>query len=68
MVEFDLEDELANSITICEKVLCDEDYAKDLYRALSNMQWRKREVIPMVKPRAFASSYAADRLKSVRAA
>jgi len=57
MQHFDLADELANSTFICEKVLTDEDYAADLYRALSNMQWRKRELMPLLRNELWSASW-----------
>jgi hypothetical protein len=57
MEHFDLADELANSTEICEKVLHDEEYAKDLYRALSNMQWMKREVMPVLRNELWSASW-----------
>jgi hypothetical protein len=57
MQHFDLADELANSKIICEKVLTDEDYAADLYRALSNMQWRKRELMPLLRNELWSASW-----------
>ena len=57
MEHFDLADELANSTEICEKVLSDEEYAKDLYRALCNMQWRKRELMPLLSNELWSASW-----------
>ena len=57
MEHFNLADELANSTEICEKVLSDEEYAKDLYRALSNMQWRKRELMPLLRNELWSASW-----------
>lgn len=56
MEHFDLADELANSTEICEKVL-DDEYAKDLYRALCNMQWMKREVMPVLRNELWRASW-----------
>jgi len=57
MEHFDLADELANSTEICEKVLRDEEYAKDLYRALSNMQWLKKEIMPVLRNELWSASW-----------
>lgn len=57
MEHFSLEDELKNSKTICEKVLTDIYYAEDLYRALCNMQWRKREVMPLLRNERWSCSW-----------
>ena len=57
MEHFNLADELANSTEICEKVLYDEEYAKDLYRALCNMQWRKREIMPLLRNELWSASW-----------
>ena len=57
MEHFNLADDLANSTEICEKVLHDEEYAKDLYRALCNMQWRKREIMPLLRNELWSASW-----------
>jgi len=57
MEHFSLEDELKNSKTICERVLADKDYAEDLYRALCNMRWRKREVMPLLRNEMWSCSW-----------
>lgn len=55
--DYDLESELMNSKTICSKVLSDHVYATNLYRALSNMQWIKREVMPLLKNDTWSCSW-----------
>jgi len=57
MVEFNLEDELKNSTVVCAKVLTCKEYATDLYRALSNMQWQKVEVMPMLRNELWSCSW-----------
>ena len=57
MQNFDLEDEIKNSKTICDKVLTDQYYAEDLYRALCNMQWRKREIMPLLRNELWSCSW-----------
>lgn len=54
---FDLASELANDTEICEKVLSDKEYAKDLYRALCNMQWQKQEVMPVLRSELWSCSW-----------
>jgi len=56
-VDYSLEDELKNSTTICVKALSDKQYAADLYRALCNMQWRKREVMPLLRNELWSCSW-----------
>lgn len=57
MIHYDLSDEIANCTKICEKVLYDETYAEDLYRALCNMQWRKRELMPLLRNELWSVSW-----------
>ena len=57
MEHFNLADELANSTEICEKVLSDEEYAKDLYRSLCNMQWLKKELMPVLRNELWSASW-----------
>lgn len=57
MQDFSLEDELKNSKTVCEKVLTDQYYAENLYRALCNMQWRKREIMPLLRNELWSCSW-----------
>ena len=55
--EYSLEDDLKNSIAICNKVLSDKHYAADLYRALCNIQWRKLEVMPLLRNERWSCSW-----------
>ena len=48
MTNYDLEAELAQSAMIGVKVK-DDRYAQNLYAAMCNMQWRKHEVLPILK-------------------
>ena len=57
MESFNLADDLQNNQSICEKTIAFNWYAKDLYRALCNNQWRKREVMPLLRDERWGCSW-----------
>ncbi len=44
-----LEYDLRSCAWICEKARANDTYAQNLYAAMCNMQWQKREVLPILK-------------------
>lgn len=49
MKDFDLESELKSSVKIVTKCCDSDDYSRDLYSALCNMQWQKKDIWPILK-------------------
>lgn len=56
-IDYNLADELRNDHTVCEKVQTRPHYAQELYGALSNMQWIKREVMPFLRDERWSCSW-----------
>ena len=56
-IDYNLADELMNDPTVCEKVQTRPHYAQELYGALSNMQWIKREVMPFLRDERWSCSW-----------
>lgn len=55
--QHNLEEELKNSTIIQDKVRSREGYAQNLYAALSNNQFQKREVYPILKDELWSCSW-----------
>jgi hypothetical protein len=56
-IDYNLADELRNDPTVCEKVQTRPHYAYELYGALCNMQWIKREVMPFLRDERWSCSW-----------
>ena len=49
MTEYDLEEDMHSAEWFVTKVRDSRVYAQNLYAALCNMQWQRREVMPILK-------------------
>ena len=47
--ENNLEYDLRSCVWICDKVRASDGYAQNLYAAMCNMRWLKREILPILK-------------------
>ena len=52
-----LEQELIGTTWILEKVQASESYAQNLYAALCNQEWQKRDVMPILQEQAWGCSW-----------
>jgi len=52
-----LEYELRRSKELCDKVKSDDVYAQNLYAAMCNMEWRKRDLWPEMKEENWSCSW-----------
>jgi hypothetical protein len=57
MQEYDLQDEILACPAILDKVINRDDYAQNLYAAMCNMRWCKREVWPVLAERYWSASW-----------
>lgn len=49
MLEYDLEDDMKAAEWFVTKVRDSKSYAQNVYAALCNMQWQRREVMPILR-------------------
>ena len=56
IASFDLERDMQNSKMVLAKVQSDR-YAQNLYAAMCNMQWQKREVLPVLKDELWSCTW-----------
>ena len=55
-IEYDMAKEMANAAWLVEK--CQQEYyAQNLYAAMCNMRWQKRDVIPVLKDQFWSASW-----------
>ena len=59
MTEYDLEEDMNSSVWFVTKVRDSRVYAQNLYAALCNMQWQRREVMPILKEQLWSCSWRA---------
>ena len=59
MTEYDLEEDMNSSTWFVTKVQDSRVYAQNLYAALCNMQWQRREVMPILKEQLWSCSWRA---------
>ena len=57
MLEYDLEDDMKAAEWFVTKVRDSKSYAQNVYAALCNMQWQRREVMPILKGSLWSISW-----------
>lgn len=55
--EHDMEWDLRTSKMLCHKVRASETYAQNLYAAMCNMRFQKREILPILKDQYWSCSW-----------
>lgn len=53
----DMEYDLRSSNHLCAKVRASESYAQNLYAAMCNIRWQKREVLPILKDQYWSCTW-----------
>lgn len=57
MPEYDLEEDMKAAEWFVTKVRDSKSYAQNVYAALCNMQWQRREVMPILKQELWSCSW-----------
>lgn len=57
MQEYDLQDEIRDCSWLMAKIRTREDYAQNLYAAMCNMRWCKRELWPVLAEHYWSASW-----------
>ena len=56
----DMEYDLRTNKHLCDKVRASETYAQNLYAAMCNMRWQKRDVLPILKDQYWSCTWRAS--------
>ena len=57
MKEYDLQEEIQDCSWLMEKIQTRPEYAQNLYAAMCNMRWCKKEVWPILSERYWSASW-----------